>query len=88
LLKITHSKPTKLPACFLSYRDFHLTTFASRTCPRQNRPITLRACQRSRSRYCLLSGNEYRPRSRVASIRGAVALLATRLRLLKPSPDR
>src|SRR5262249_39490142 len=43
LLKITHGKPTKPPACFLSYRDFHLTTFASRTCPRPIRPITLRA---------------------------------------------
>jgi len=33
------------------HMDFHLTTFASRTCPRQIRPITLRAWQRSRSRH-------------------------------------
>src|SRR5262249_16791105 len=83
LLKIGHGKLRHSASWFVSYRDFHLVTFESGTCARQITPITVRAANVRGVGTCLLDRNEYRPRSRAASIRPGTAKLAVRLRLLK-----
>ena len=44
LVKIAHRWPAESPSCSLSYRERHLTTFASRTCVGGIGTITLRPC--------------------------------------------